>query len=121
MSTFSEVKFENQKNRPSYFNVLTKRESLVWYNAAIFESLWKQSMLERKVKSLSARLATKSTTSNNNFMRIMAHELKSPIQPILGFSEMIQSNTRLSTEQKNDLLKIIARNARKLNLLPTIY
>ena len=50
-------------------------------------------------------------------MRIMAHELKSPIQPILGFSEMIQSNTRLSTEQKNDLLKIIARNARKLDLL----
>jgi signal transduction histidine kinase len=61
-------------------------------------------------------LATKST-SNDNFMRIMAHELKSPIQPILGFSEMIQSNTRLSTDQKNDLLKIIARNARKLDLL----
>ena len=116
ISAFSEVKFDKQKNQPLYFNVLTTRESLVWYNAAIFESLWKQSILEKKVKSLSMRLATKST-SNNNFMRMMAHELKSPIQPILGFSEMIQSNTRLSTDQKNDLLKIIARNARKLDLL----
>jgi len=116
ISAFSEVKFDKQKKRPIYFNVLTKKESWVWYNAAIFESLWKQSILEKKVKSLSTRLATKST-SNNNFMRIMAHELKSPIQPILGFSEMIQSNTRLSTDQKNDLLKIIARNARKLDLL----
>ncbi|HKU82886.1 MAG TPA: HAMP domain-containing sensor histidine kinase [Candidatus Nitrosocosmicus sp.] len=116
ISAFSEVKFDKQKNQPVYFNVLTMRESLVWYNAAIFESLWKQSILEKKVKALSIRLATKST-SNNNFMRIMAHELKSPIQPILGFSEMIQSNTRLSTDEKNDLLKIIARNARKLDLI----
>ena len=116
ISAFSEVKFDKQKNRPIYFNVLTKKESLVWFNTAIFESLWKQSILEKKVKSLSTRLATKST-SNNNFIRIMAHELKNPIQPILGFSEMIQSNTRLSTDQKNELLKIIARNARKLDLL----
>ena len=116
ISAFSEIKFDKQKNRPIYFNVLTKKESLIWYNAAIFESLWKQSILEKKVKSLSTKLAIKNT-SNNNFMRIMAHELKTPIQPLLGFSEMVQSNSRLNTDQKNDLLKIIARNARKLDLL----
>ena len=32
ISAFSEVKFDKQKNRPIHFNVLTKKESLIWYN-----------------------------------------------------------------------------------------
>ncbi|MDQ4074200.1 MAG: HAMP domain-containing histidine kinase [Thermoproteota archaeon] len=91
-------------------------DSKIWYNISIFEGLWKQSILENKVEKLYAELEHNSVTSNN-FMRIMAHELKSPIQPIIGFSEIIQNNNRLDPSQKNELLKIISRNARKLDIL----
>ena len=89
---------------------------LIWYNSAVFESLWKQSILENRVINLSIEL-TKNNISNHNFVRILAHELKNPIQPILGFSDMIQNNKRLNSDQKNELLKIISRNARKLDIM----
>ena len=73
-------------------------------------------MLENKVKNLSLEL-NRNNISNHNFVRILAHELKNPIQPILGFSDMMQNNTRLNSEQKNELLKIISRNARKLDIM----
>jgi signal transduction histidine kinase len=60
---------------------------------------------------------TRNNISNHNFVRILAHELKNPIQPILGFSDIIQNNKRLNSDQKNELLKIISRNARKLDIM----
>ena len=96
--------------------MISLKDSVIWHNSAIFESLWKQSILENRVKDLSNEL-NKNNISNHNFVRILAHELKNPIQPILGFSDMIQNNKRLNSDQKNDLLKIISRNARKLDIM----
>ncbi len=117
ISLFSELKsnFEIGIN-DSFFNVISLKDSVIWHNSAIFESLWKQSILENRVKDLSNEL-TKNNISNHNFVRILAHELKNPIQPILGFSDMIQNNKRLNSDQKNELLKIISRNARKLDIM----
>ena len=117
ISLFSELKnnFEIGIN-DSFFNVISLKDSVIWHNSAIFESLWKQSILENRVKDLSNEL-TKNNISNHNFVRILAHELKNPIQPILGFSDMIQNNKRLDSDQKNELLKIISRNARKLDIM----
>ena len=116
-SIFSEM-IINDKNpqRFTCFNVISTKDSLIWYNTVVFESLWKQSILENKVKNLSLEL-NRNNISNHNFVRILAHELKNPIQPILGFSDMMQNNTRLNSEQKNELLKIISRNARKLDIM----
>ncbi len=96
--------------------LVSVNDSKILYNISIFEGLWKQSFLENKVERLYTELEHNSITSNN-FMRIIAHELKSPLQPIIGFSEIIQNNKRLDPDQKNELLKIISRNARKLDLL----
>ncbi len=117
VSLFSELKsnFERGTN-DSFFNVISLKDSVIWHNSAIFESLWKQSILENRVKDLSNEL-TRNNISNHNFVRILAHELKNPIQPILGFSDMIQNNKRLDSSQKNELLKIISRNARKLDIM----
>ena len=117
ISLFSELKSFSESGLPnSFFNVISLKDSVIWHNSAIFESLWKQSILENKVKDLSNEL-TRNNISNHNFVRILAHELKNPIQPILGFSDMIQNNKRLDSDQKNELLKIISRNARKLDIL----
>ena len=99
-----------------YVNIVSRKESMAWHGAAAFESLWKQSLLESKIKNLSIKI-NNDTSPSSNYMRILAHELKNPIQPILGFSDMIQNNSRLDEDQKNDLLKIISRNARKLDIM----
>ena len=107
---------QNNSKYRKYMNIVSSKQSMTWHGAAAFESLWKQSILESKIKNLSNKIKNDSSP-NNNYMRILAHELKNPIQPILGFSDMIQNNTRLDSDQKNELLKIISRNARKLDIM----
>ncbi len=117
VSLFSELTSNVERGlNDSFFNVISIKDSVIWHNSAIFESLWKQSILENRVKDLSNEM-TRNNISNHNFVRILAHELKNPIQPILGFSDMIQNNKRLNSDQKNELLKIISRNARKLDIM----
>jgi signal transduction histidine kinase len=107
---------QNNSNIRKYVNIVSNKQSMSWHGVAAFESLWKQSILESKIKDLSNKI--KNTSSpNNNYMQILAHELKNPIQPILGFSDMIQNNARLDSNQKNELLRIISRNARKLDIM----
>lgn len=114
---FSEININEQNlKQDTFFNVISADDALIWYNTTVFETLWKQSILEKRVSNMSEKLDD-NNISNNNLIRILAHELKNPIQPILGFSNMIQTNTRLSPDQKNELLKIISRNARKLDIL----
>jgi signal transduction histidine kinase len=60
-----------------------------------------------------------SENAGNEFISIAAHELRNPIQPILGLAEVVR-NKSIDSEQKQ-MLDIITRNARKLkNLSDTI-
>ena len=58
----------------------------------------------------------------DDFINIAAHELRTPIQPILGLSDLINRNLQNNTseidtsELKNDM-KVIYRNAKKLQKL----
>jgi signal transduction histidine kinase len=49
------------------------------------------------------------------FINIAAHELRTPIQPILGLSEVLQSKEK--DEEKRTLINVISRNARRLHRL----
>src|SRR5918995_777969 len=52
------------------------------------------------------------------FINVAAHELRTPIQPILGLSEILRSRlTKGSEWQGRDLLDIIIRNAKRLQRL----
>jgi two-component system, OmpR family, sensor histidine kinase VicK len=57
----------------------------------------------------------------NDFINIAAHELRTPIQPILGLSEILRSKivsdgrNRVKDEQK--ILDAIIRNAKRLQRL----
>src|SRR5919198_3247233 len=46
------------------------------------------------------------------FIDIAAHELRTPIQPILGLSEIVLNNTKDIEQAK--LLEVVSRNARRL-------
>lgn len=58
----------------------------------------------------------------NDFINIAAHELRTPIQPILGLSDLINSSfqsnpSRINMNDLQDDIKIINRNAKKLQKL----
>ena len=50
------------------------------------------------------------------FINIAAHELRTPIQPILSLSQILQSNISNSVQQQ-EFLDAIVRNAKRLQRL----
>ena len=103
---------------------------------SIFESLWNQTELYEQLKKSNAQLtnlykqvvATNeqmkiNSNVQNEFINIAAHELRAPIQPILGLAEVLrdkeqQENTEQKHTENNDvLLNVIIRNAKKLRQL----
>jgi signal transduction histidine kinase len=78
----------------------------------IFESLWHQSEIYERLK-LNDRL-------QREFINTAAHELRTPIQPILGMAQVIESkltNGKDKAEVDKDKIGIIIRNARRLERL----
>ena len=55
----------------------------------------------------------------NEFINVAAHELRTPIQPILGLSEVLR--TRIKDTQQQELLDVVIRNAKRSQRLQTIY
>lgn len=91
-------------------------KSTVLYYVSIFESLWKQADIYKKAEDLYDQLKHKNETQRE-FLNIAAHELRNPIQPILGLAEVMLSNKNLNVIQQEELLRIIVNNAKKLHFL----
>jgi two-component system sensor histidine kinase VicK len=91
-------------------------KSTVLYYVSIFESLWKQADIYKKAEELYDQLKYKNETQRQ-FLNIAAHELRNPIQPILGLAEVMLSNKNLNVIQQEELLRIIINNAKKLHFL----
>jgi signal transduction histidine kinase len=83
---------------------------------AIFESLWKQVELIEQVNSLCKQLRDQQT-DQREFISIAAHELRAPIQPILGLAEVLKSRQEVQMEKQRELLSVIIRNAKRLKEL----
>ena len=118
-------------------------KTIVSSYVSIFESLWNQTELYEQLKKSNEQLtelykqvvATNeqmkiNSNTQQEFINIAAHELRAPIQPILGLAEVLRDEKRQkqqqqeegNTEQKNvenkdDLLNIIIRNAKRLQRL----
>ncbi|MGN6560787.1 MAG: ATP-binding protein [Candidatus Nitrosocosmicus sp.] len=74
---------------------------------SIFESFWLQTEMYKKVKE--------TEQMQRDFINIAAHELRTPIQPILGFTEILKK--RATDRNQKQLLDIVSRNAKKLKQL----
>ena len=79
----------------------------VFSYVSIFESLWKQTELYEGLQEIDKL--------KDEFINIAAHELRTPIQPILGVSGVLRSETKDSKQQ--ELLDVIIRNAKRLQRL----
>ena len=75
----------------------------------------KQNQLTSKLKELNEQLKYKDQLKDQ-FINIAAYELRTPIQPILGLTEVIRSRNAASATHKQDeeFLEIIIRNAKRL-------
>jgi two-component system sensor histidine kinase VicK len=88
------------------FATYSNSRATVLSYVSIFESFWKQSELVKKLKE--------SEELQKDFVHIAAHELKNPIQPILGLSSLLMKNKPKDEKEYQNIIKIINRNARKL-------
>jgi signal transduction histidine kinase len=80
---------------------------------SIFESLWKQVELTEQITNLTEKLRAEKKV-HNEFISIAAHELRSPVQPILGLAELLRSRKEIGIGKQDELLTIIIRNAKRL-------
>jgi two-component system, OmpR family, sensor histidine kinase VicK len=87
--------------------------------ASIFDTLWKQTELHQKLSQMYEQLRIHNRVQKE-FIDIAAHELRTPIQPILGLVDILRSNSnrgRRSTAEQDELLDVIMRNAKRLKRL----
>src|ERR671919_376549 len=79
---------------------------------SMFESLWKQTQLYEELKS--------NEKMQKEFVNTAAHELRTPVQPILGMAELIElgfEGGKVKTEISKDDIELILSNAKRLERL----
>jgi two-component system, OmpR family, sensor histidine kinase VicK len=103
-------------------------KSTVLSYVSIFETLWMQTDLYEQLVESNNELAEAyeqleaaneqlkvHDKMQKDFINVASHELRTPIQPILGLSEVLHAKIK-DTEQRQ-LLDIIKRNAKRLQRL----
>jgi phospho-acceptor domain-containing protein len=95
---------------------------------SIFENFWKQTELyqllkdsNKQLEQANEQLKTQDKTQKE-FINVAAHELRTPIQPILGLTQIIYSkideHVRPYEKQKQkEMLEVVIRNANRLQRL----
>jgi signal transduction histidine kinase len=90
----------------------SKTRSTVRSYLTLFDSLWEQSDLYEKLEV--------HDKMQKEFINIAAHELRTPIQPILGLAEMLEEEVASGAEEskiRKEDLDLLVRNARRLEYL----
>ena len=95
------------KDSGYFINIIGLALSSIQYNIRLIESNEILNQQYNKVKE--------SDKMKEEFINIAAHELRTPIQPILGLTDMMYS--KVKDESQRELLEIIMRNANRLKRL----
>ena len=88
--------------------IFSNSKSTILSYVTMFDSLWGQSELYEKLEA--------HDRMQREFINIAAHELRTPVQSILGYSELLQGNP---DEDAEVMLKSLTRNAYRLQALIT--
>jgi two-component system, OmpR family, sensor histidine kinase VicK len=95
---------------------------------SIFENLWRQSELYQQIKESNKHLEQaydqlkRHDKTQKEFINVAAHELRTPIQPILGLTEIIYSKidadvSQYEKQKQKEMLEVVIRNANRLQRL----
>ena len=118
---------EDNSYNASGLTTYSDSKSIVSSYISIFESFWKQSELYKQLEESNKQLELDNEQlkihdkMQKEFIDIAAHELRTPIQPILGLSEVLSSKIKRSGElgggEGQEILDVIIRNAKRLQRL----
>ena len=89
------------------FIVYSNTKVSVYSSRSFFELLWNERVQYEKLKE--------ADEMKSEFINVVAHELRTPIQPILSLVDLIRSDMKGSTHEES--LDIILRNAKRLQRL----
>jgi len=89
------------------FTIYSNSKPTVELFRTIFGLLWNERTLNEQLRS--------TDNMQREFINIAAHELRTPIQPILGLSQILSN--KLKNTEYSDQLNIIVKNALKLQRL----
>src|SRR5215217_4000873 len=121
------ITVENSKLARQIMNQAPNSKNGVKSFKSIFETLWKQSELYEQLRIANEKLILHDNMQKE-FINIAAHELRTPIQPILGLVEILglqfseegeddEKTTKEKAEITRDELAILVRNAKRLERL----
>jgi len=97
-------------------------KSTVSSYVSILDSLWAQLDLYEQVKEsnkqqeILIKKLQRHHTLQEEFINVAAHELRTPVQPILGLTDILE-NKNGNIEQYKEIISVIGRNARRLKHL----
>ena len=86
------------------FSIYSNSRQSVDSFKSIFELLWDQTELAEQLKM--------HDKMQQEFINIAAHELRTPIQPILALTEVVRS--KIKDTELGELLDVVNRNAKRL-------
>ena len=130
-----ELKDDSKDNsyRAAGVSTYSNSRSIVSSYVSIFENLWNQTDLYKQLKKSNEQLKYLydqvvasneqmqiSSKMQKEFINVAAHELRTPVQPILGLAELLHNKRQKQKEeeeQDKEFLTIIIRNARRLQQL----
>jgi signal transduction histidine kinase len=82
-------------------------KSAVFSHITAFEIIWNQAETKKMIEN--------ADKAKEDFINICAHELRSPIQPILGLSILVKN--KISDANQREMLDVVIRNAKRLKRL----
>jgi signal transduction histidine kinase len=89
------------------FIVYSNTKVSVYSSRSFFELLWNERLQYEKLKE--------ADEMKSEFINVVAHELRTPIQPILGLVDIIRTDMKNSKHKES--LDVIMRNAKRLQRL----
>lgn len=100
-------------------------KSIVTSYTAILEAIWKQSELNEQIRQANEKLeaAYKQLEDHEKvqkeFINVAAHELRTPIQPLLGITELIHQSIdgKDKVQITREEVEMLVRNAKRLERL----
>ena len=110
------IKDDTKTNAPKATGVTTfiDGESTALSYTAVFETLWNQTEMFDSLKKINKKLQSHERMQKE-FLDIIAHELRSPIQPIIGLTEYVKG--KLKDKNQIELLDSVITSGQKLNTL----
>ena len=98
------------KDAGYFINIIALALSSIQYNEGLKESNDRLKEREELIRIQFEKLK-ESDKMKDEFINVAAHELRTPLQPILGLTEVLRSKIKDSKQQ--ELLDVVIRNAKR--------